>query len=88
MPKYNVDTDAIRTAGGQLRNKAAQEVEAAVQAADSAIAPCRSMQSPRVLRDVETWDTLRASLRTAIENLAQAGQELDKLAQDVEAANA
>lgn len=79
-------TEEIRSASQRLRTEG-QNMESAVQTADNAVSPLRDFQSPRLVRDLETWDSLKTSFRSALEQLLQAADELVAAAEANEAAN-
>lgn len=79
-------TDEIRASAQRLRAEG-QNMEGAVQSADNAISPLRGFQSPRLVRDIETWDSLKTSFRSALEQLIQAADELVAAAEANETAN-
>ena len=62
-------------------NAKAEEIDSATQAADQAVGGIRDMESPRLQRDIETWDNLKASIKEAVQALLDASQELKNLAE-------
>ncbi len=82
-----LNTADIQAASQQLKTKAS-EMESAIQAAESSISPLRSFKSPRVVRDLEAWDEIKATFLKNLENLLSAADELAKAAADNETANA
>lgn len=81
-----LNTGDIQAASQQLKTKAG-DMEAAIADAERAISPLRGFRSPRISRDLETWDSLRNNFKSALEALLAAGEELAKAAMDNEAAN-
>ena len=81
-----LNTGDIQSASNQLKTKG-DEMESAIAAADSAISPLRSFKSPRIVRDLEAWDSIKATFKTTLEELLAAANELAHAAADNEAAN-
>ncbi len=84
--KVQVETAEIQHASDQLKARGA-DMEAAIQSAENAIGPLRSMVSPRVERDLAAWDGIKATFLKNLENLVEAAQEIYRAAVDNEAAN-
>jgi uncharacterized protein YukE len=86
MTMIKVDTEALRAASARLKSEGSQ-MESAIQSADAAINPCRDMQSQRVLRDVEAWDTIKAKFNASLQELLAAADEITQAAIANEVAN-
>ena len=84
--ELKLNTADIEHAGQQMRAKAA-EMEEAIQNTDRSISPLRDFISPRISRDLETWDSLRQNFSTALQNLLEAADELLNAARDNEGVN-
>ena len=82
----SLNTGDIESAAQQLKTKAG-EMEQAIQTAESSISPLRSMKSPRIVRDLETWDSLKKNFETALQSLLEASNELVKAAEANVSAN-
>ncbi len=81
-----LNTADIQAASQKLKAKAS-EMESAIQEADSAISPLRGFKSPRIVRDLEAWDQIKAETRRTLESLVEDAEELARAAADNEAAN-
>ena len=81
--QIHLNTGDIESASQQLKAKGS-EMESAISAADAAISPLRSFQSPRIVRDLEAWDNVKTTFRQVLENLLQDAQELADWAKQVE----
>lgn len=86
MAIIKVNTEELRSASQRLKSEAS-EMEGAIANADSAISPCRSMESTRVLRDVEQWDAIKAKFKASLEELLAAADEITNAAIANEEAN-
>jgi hypothetical protein len=84
--QITVITEDIQNASEQLKSRGA-DMESAIQAADTAINPLRSFKSPRVERDLESWDNIKSAFKQSLETLIEAAQELARAAADNETAN-
>ena len=83
MGDYVVNTDELRQAASQLVNKA-EEMRAAVSAVDSAMAPARSMKSPRVAQDIQQWDAIKSSLQKMFDDADSASRIINTTATDID----
>ena len=86
MTLVDLDTEAIRDAAKNMHSKGS-EIEAAVQNVDQKITGMRSFKSPRIMRDIDTWDSLKNSFKSELDNLLAAADELAAAAQANEDAN-
>ncbi len=73
--------EEIKSVATQLQSKG-EEIDQAVSAADGQVGNIRSMESPRLGRDIETWDRLKASIKEATSALRDAAKELNNLAEE------
>lgn len=76
--QINLTPEEIIDVSGQLSAKA-EEISNATSAADTQVGRIRDMMSPRLQRDVETWDQLKSSIQQAINALRDASEELKRL---------
>lgn len=84
--EVKLNTADIQSASQQLKTKAS-EMESAIQAAESSISPLRSFMSPRIVRDLESWDEIKTIFLKNLQNLLSAADELARAAADNETAN-
>jgi hypothetical protein len=83
MPEYLANTEELRNAAKQLQAKG-EEMNAAVQAVDSAMNPARGMKSPRITQNIEMWDTLKQQMLAALQEVQQASQIVNQTAADID----
>jgi hypothetical protein len=83
MGDYVVNTEELRRAAQQLVNKA-NEMRSAVTAVDSALAPARAMKAPRVAKDIQQWDAIKASLQKLFSDSESASKIINTTATDVD----
>jgi RNA-binding protein YhbY len=81
-----LNTSGIQNASQQLRSKAV-ELESAIRIAEGEISPLRSFVSPRIERDLSSWDEIKVTLLKNLQNLIDSADELARAAADNEAAN-
>ncbi len=81
-----LNTGDIQTAATQLKNKAS-DMESAIQTSENSISPLRSFKSPRIVRDLEAWDSIKSTFEKTLQSLLEAADELVKAAEANEAAN-
>jgi uncharacterized protein YukE len=62
-------------------DKQANNIDSNVKTADSQVNSIRYMKSPRLKKDIQSWDDLKKSINQAVEALLQASKELNKLAE-------
>ena len=72
--------EEIINVSNQLKAQA-DNIEDARISADSQVGTIRDMQSPRLQRDIETWDSLKAEIEKAVSALRDAAEELNNLAE-------
>jgi uncharacterized protein YukE len=75
MPQISLVTEDIRAAAQKLRTKS-EEMNSAIQTANSAINPLRDFKSNRINRDVADWDNLKGQFQKALDALLKSADEL------------
>lgn len=86
MTDIKLTTTEIFDVSSQLTSKA-EEISGATAAANGQVARIREMVSPRLKRNIETWDKLKDSIDQAVEALREASKELQAIGQANEDAN-
>lgn len=81
-----LNTADIQNASSQLKNRA-EDMRSAIQTAENAISPLRSFKSPRISRDLGTWDEIKATFLKNLETLVESAEELARAAEANETAN-
>lgn len=85
MGKYKgIDTDALRRAANTIRDEAGQ-MQQAIKSAESLVQPCRKEVAPRIKKDIQAWDEIKASLDLAVTKATEAGATIDETAAAVDA---
>jgi len=81
---YSVSTDSLRRVVDQIR-KSNEGMQAAIRSVDASIQSLRSMQSPRIAKDIEMWDQIKSKLMSDLDSADQAVTIINKAVDDVEA---
>lgn len=81
-----LNTADIQNASSQLKSRAA-DMESAIQTAENAISPLRGFKSPRIERDLSSWDEIKSTFLKNLQNLLESADELARAAADNESAN-
>ncbi len=71
----------IEAAAQKLKQEAG-EMEAAIQAAENAISPLRSMTSTRLSADLADWDQIKRVTKENLTHLVEAATQLSNTARD------
>ena len=84
--ELSLETQAMFDAAKNMDTKSG-EIQSEIQAIDNAISNLRGMKSPRLTRDIESWDSIKTTFKSTLDELLAAAKELAAAAEANEDAN-